>query len=264
MIALAFVHVIADGFEKMDGLCGSFPIASVFVMGGIMIMFITERASLDYLSSREDGDGSCCHSEMHRHSHGCVRHAHRNWNCSSDLHEECSTRVPRPSLAASDTGRMIDSLEQGLLDEAQSPAAAPDLEAVLAHDRHAHVHSHEHSHAHTHAHAHTRGAARAEPFSRKSQQSETGGGAATEAPEAAGACGGSAEGEGEEAGREAGVAQEAAYRHNRGAMMLGMLEVGIIVHSVVIGMDLGASQDGPSTTLGLGLALSFHQLFEGL
>ena len=115
MISLAFVHVIADGFEKMEGLTGSFPIASVFVMGGIMIMFVTERASLDYLSSRQEGDGGCCHSQMHQHSHGCVRHAHRNWSCSSDLHEECTAtvRVQRPSLPSSDAGQtMLDSLEQ--------------------------------------------------------------------------------------------------------------------------------------------------------
>jgi len=54
------------------------------------------------------------------------------------------------------------------------------------------------------------------------------------------------------------------HAHNKGHVMLGMLELGIIVHSVVIGMDLGASEDGPSTTLGLVLALSFHQLFEGI
>ena len=87
MLSLAFVHVISDGFKKMEGLTGDFPIASVFVMGGILLMFVVERASLDYLSSTEDGEGPCCHSDVHRHSHGCVRHAHRNWNCEhADLH----------------------------------------------------------------------------------------------------------------------------------------------------------------------------------
>ena len=57
MLSLAFVHVIADGFHKMEGLAGDFPVASLFVMCGIMLMFITERASLDYLSSKQHGEG---------------------------------------------------------------------------------------------------------------------------------------------------------------------------------------------------------------
>lgn len=42
-----------------------------------------------------------------------------------------------------------------------------------------------------------------------------------------------------------------------------MLEVGIIVHSVVIGISLGASQS-PDTAKALFAALMFHQCFEGL
>ena len=42
-----------------------------------------------------------------------------------------------------------------------------------------------------------------------------------------------------------------------------MLELGIIVHSVIIGISLGASQD-PETIKPLVVALSFHQMFEGM
>ncbi|KAL0914976.1 hypothetical protein M5K25_015371 [Dendrobium thyrsiflorum] len=42
-----------------------------------------------------------------------------------------------------------------------------------------------------------------------------------------------------------------------------VLEVGIVVHSVIIGLSLGASDD-PSTIRPLVVALTFHQFFEGM
>ena len=47
-------------------------------------------------------------------------------------------------------------------------------------------------------------------------------------------------------------------------VMLTMLEMGIIVHSVAIGLDVGASDSGESMSIGYIVALCFHQLFEGL
>eukprot|EP00960_Hanusia_phi_P064912 765957-Hanusia_phi.AAC.1 len=47
-------------------------------------------------------------------------------------------------------------------------------------------------------------------------------------------------------------------------VMLGMLELGIVVHSVIIGMDLGVKTDKASAIVGLVIALCFHQFFEGL
>jgi len=44
---------------------------------------------------------------------------------------------------------------------------------------------------------------------------------------------------------------------------LKVLELGIIVHSVIIGMSLGASES-PSTIRPLVAALTFHQFFEGI
>lgn len=42
-----------------------------------------------------------------------------------------------------------------------------------------------------------------------------------------------------------------------------VLELGIVVHSVIIGISLGASQE-PDTIKPLVVALSFHQMFEGM
>ncbi|XP_020253714.1 zinc transporter 8-like [Asparagus officinalis] len=42
-----------------------------------------------------------------------------------------------------------------------------------------------------------------------------------------------------------------------------VLELGILVHSVIIGISLGASES-PSTIRPLVAALTFHQLFEGM
>lgn len=42
-----------------------------------------------------------------------------------------------------------------------------------------------------------------------------------------------------------------------------VLELGIIVHSVVIGLSMGAS-DNPCTIRPLVAAMCFHQLFEGM
>ena len=44
---------------------------------------------------------------------------------------------------------------------------------------------------------------------------------------------------------------------------LKVLELGIVVHSVIIGMSLGASQSA-SAIKPLVVALSFHQFFEGI
>lgn len=47
------------------------------------------------------------------------------------------------------------------------------------------------------------------------------------------------------------------------AAWVQVLEMGIIVHSVVIGLSMGASQN-PCTIRPLVAALCFHQLFEGM
>lgn len=42
-----------------------------------------------------------------------------------------------------------------------------------------------------------------------------------------------------------------------------VLELGIVIHSVIIGISLGTSQS-PATIKPLLVALSFHQFFEGM
>ncbi|XP_008787315.3 fe(2+) transport protein 1 [Phoenix dactylifera] len=54
---------------------------------------------------------------------------------------------------------------------------------------------------------------------------------------------------------------EVALRRNR--VIVQVLEMGIVVHSVVIGLSMGASQN-PCTIRPLVAALCFHQLFEGM
>ena len=45
--------------------------------------------------------------------------------------------------------------------------------------------------------------------------------------------------------------------------ILKVLELGIVVHSVIIGISLGASES-PKTIKPLVAALTFHQFFEGM
>ncbi|XP_010557015.1 PREDICTED: zinc transporter 5-like [Tarenaya hassleriana] len=60
-----------------------------------------------------------------------------------------------------------------------------------------------------------------------------------------------------------GSAGESMTQLLRNRVIAQVLELGIIVHSVVIGISLGASQD-PDTAKTLFAALMFHQCFEGL
>ncbi|KAF6996322.1 hypothetical protein CFC21_012669 [Triticum aestivum] len=70
-------------------------------------------------------------------------------------------------------------------------------------------------------------------------------------------------------GVSAVVASSAAASDDGGAQLIRqrvisqVLELGIIVHSVIIGMSLGASQS-TSTIRPLVVALTFHQFFEGI
>ncbi|KAL3646189.1 hypothetical protein CASFOL_011369 [Castilleja foliolosa] len=86
-------------------------------------------------------------------------------------------------------------------------------------------------------------------------------------------------GDGDEEGGVVPVHNHAAHSHAHGAVSLEsgsgetellrhriisqVLELGIIVHSVIIGIALGASQN-PKTIRPLIAALTFHQFFEGI
>ncbi|XP_010252544.1 PREDICTED: fe(2+) transport protein 1-like [Nelumbo nucifera] len=57
--------------------------------------------------------------------------------------------------------------------------------------------------------------------------------------------------------------EEATMQLLRNRIIAEVLEMGIIVHSIVIGLSLGASQN-PCTIKPLVAALCFHQMFEGM
>uniref|UniRef100_A0A0E0EJ58 Zinc transporter n=1 Tax=Oryza meridionalis TaxID=40149 RepID=A0A0E0EJ58_9ORYZ len=107
--------------------------------------------------------------------------------------------------------------------------AAGDEEGGAEHAGHVHVHTHAthghaHGHVHSHGHGHSHGSAPA----------------AATSPE------------------DASVAETIRHR-----VVSQVLELGILVHSVIIGVSLGASLR-PSTIRPLVGALSFHQFFEGI
>ncbi|XP_062231643.1 zinc transporter 9-like [Phragmites australis] len=59
------------------------------------------------------------------------------------------------------------------------------------------------------------------------------------------------------------TSEDGAAQLIRHRVISQVLELGIIVHSVIIGMSLGASES-PSTIRPLVVALTFHQFFEGI
>ncbi|EKX46121.1 hypothetical protein GUITHDRAFT_108155 [Guillardia theta CCMP2712] len=197
MLALAFVHIISDAFSVMDGLTGNFPIASVLVMVGVMLMMLVERASLDFGSrcfgSSGDAARVCCHSDVHQHSHGCLRHAHQSNDCHHEDAEE---------IFVIESHALPPHVPHAVADEELGTSVPPSLEALKAADL----------------------------------------------PQVSG-----------DAQGDLADVVDAKPR-----VMLGMLEFGIVVHSVIIGMDLGVRTQKPSAIVGLMIALCFHQFFEGL
>ncbi|OEL38134.1 Zinc transporter 3 [Dichanthelium oligosanthes] len=108
--------------------------------------------------------------------------------------------------------------------DGRGAAAAGDEEGAAAeHAGHVHVHTHA-THGHAHGHAHDHGG----------------------------------HGHGAPAAGASSVAESIRHR-----VISQVLELGILVHSVIIGVSLGASLR-PSTIRPLVGALSFHQFFEGI
>ncbi|WVZ94546.1 hypothetical protein U9M48_040426 [Paspalum notatum var. saurae] len=123
--------------------------------------------------------------------------------------------------------RPVDDRAPGAGDEEGAGAAVDD---GGGHAGHLHVHTHAtHGHAHGHVHDHGHGHGHG-------------------GPAAAGAS-------------PADAASVAVSIRNR--VISQVLELGILVHSVIIGVSLGASLR-PSTIRPLVGALSFHQFFEGI
>ncbi|KAM7250281.1 hypothetical protein ACFE04_022164 [Oxalis oulophora] len=67
----------------------------------------------------------------------------------------------------------------------------------------------------------------------------------------------------DDGGEGSGVSDFGASEIIRQRIVSQVLEIGIVVHSVIIGISLGASQN-PDTIKPLMAALSFHQFFEGM
>ena len=207
ILALAFVHVIADGQERLNGLAGDFPVAQVMVMGGIVIMFLTERASLDYLAASSPP----------------------------------AVPMERRGLAQDAMSSRQQSMEEGLLEDCarQESSQGPGCcsggggcdERGKQSNSHGHTHDDDHDDGHGHGH---RGADTAHGIV--------------------------------EVGALPAICREHSHvhEHHRGHVMLGMLELGIIVHSAVIGVAFGAARYRTNTAVGYIVALSFHQLFEGI
>ncbi|RLN04735.1 zinc transporter 4-like [Panicum miliaceum] len=125
--------------------------------------------------------------------------------------------------------RPVDDAAEGQHQGGGRGAAAGDEEGAAEHAGHLHVHTHAtHGHAHGHAHDHAHGHGH-------------GGPAAGASPDDA-----------------SSVAVSIRHR-----VISQVLELGILVHSVIIGVSLGASLR-PSTIRPLVGALSFHQFFEGI
>nr|CAB3480356.1 unnamed protein product [Digitaria exilis] len=134
---------------------------------------------------------------------------------------------------------MVDSVAAGYyqrshfrkarpVDDPAAAVAGEDEEGAGEHAGHVHVHTHA-THGHAHGHAHDHGG------------HGHGGPAAGASPDDA-----------------SSVAESIRHR-----VISQVLELGILVHSVIIGVSLGASLR-PSTIRPLVGALSFHQFFEGI
>ncbi|XP_052165995.1 zinc transporter 4 [Oryza glaberrima] len=147
------------------------------------------------------------------------------------------------AMAAAMATMMIDSVAAGYYrrshfkkprpvdDPADAARAAGVEEGGAEHAGHVHVHTHAtHGHAHGHVHSHGHGHG----------HSHGSAPAAATSPE------------------DASVAETIRHR-----VVSQVLELGILVHSVIIGVSLGASLR-PSTIRPLVGALSFHQFFEGI
>lgn len=229
LMALAFVHVIADGQERLDGLAGDFPIAQVLVMSGIVIMFLTERASMEYLSA-----SSAAPAPMEHLSNDPVTSLRRQ-SLEEGLLTDCAEQEISRGAECDDGDACCadecggeDRSHQGHLHDYGRSSRAPAVDGREFADG-------KHEHVHDHGHVHCRRATQHAPGMVE------GGGTPVLCTE-----------------------HTHVHAHHKGHVMLGMLELGIIVHSIIIGVAFGASRYRTKTAVGYVVALSFHQLFEGI
>jgi zinc transporter 1/2/3 len=222
LLALAFVHLMQEGFEKLNGLAGDYPIASVLGMSGVLVMFITERVALDCFANSE-------HAHVHSHSLSLSLPERSLHNCCG---QHAQSLPPNRSKALSITPAepRLDSLEEGLLqDNANSSSAIQDEEIERV------------------------DCVGGREVARVGHYISNG----NDTPAAL------LEKEGDEVPEHTRLSQDTRSK-NKGAISLNMLELGIVVHSVVIGVDLGVSTSQASSLMSLVIALCCHQFFEGI
>ncbi|MGB1601249.1 MAG: ZIP family transporter, partial [Promethearchaeia archaeon] len=234
LIALAFMHVIADGFEKMQGLNGNLNVASLLVVSGIMLMYVVERVSLDILVPA-GVSGACCHSHAHQDHRSSSRP--RKGQQVSDYEEELLNDICCTDSGCSSKPGAVPQVSPQEIEVAGDDHNAADgstVDGSCCMSDSEHVHGHEHSHGHGHSHGHAN--AHGHHGHTHLHESRSG----------------------EEMLTETGPGHQSEH------VMLGMLELGIIVHSIALGLDFGASQSESATAISYLVALCFHQLFEGI
>ncbi|KAJ1491068.1 Zinc/iron permease [Baffinella frigidus] len=239
LLSIAFVHIIPEAMQIMAGLC-DYPVAGLFVVAGMLLILLSERISMEILwyqqrNALQTSVVVCCHSQAHEHGHACLRHAHVNKQDDHQSTERCTHSGDHAGCGDHADARP-DSLNISLAGDGapmlESAVGArfkaeEDLEAGETDQLLPHAHAHAHSHSH-------------------------GGGGGVECPPS--------------------HAQQAKHGHlesclaageAREVVTLSMIELSLVIHSFVLGVDLGLNTR-PGAMVGLVFALVFHQLFEGL
>ena len=244
-------------------LYNDFPIAGVFVCAGVYVMFLTERLSLDAMAAAEEAN---CEREAavpagDLEAGGGSKHS-TGGEDGDDGGGEGGTADPHSHehLSALSAARSIVSQHAGHAhDHDRTPSAAGS-------PGHGHGHGHGqappasppalgHGHSHGapdgaagHAHGHAHGAL-VLALDAAAAKARSGSATASSAEESA------------EARAEAAAAQ-------RRVLTARLLEFSIVVHSFIIGLDLGTTvseaQEGLRPLVALVIVLCFHQFFEGV
>jgi zinc transporter 1/2/3 len=227
-------------------LYNEFPIAGVFVVAGVYVMFLTERVSLDAMAAAEEAN---CEREASVPVGDLEAGGGSGRFADGENGGETGTADPRSHehLSALSAARSIVSQHAG---HSHAHGSAADGEA-------AHGHSHaatspaapaEGGHAHAHGHVHAHGAL---VLAMDAAAAKTRAGAATSSSV-----------------EEAEEARAAAAAARRRVMTARLLEFSIVVHSFIIGLDLGTTvseeDEGLRPLVALIIVLFVHQFSEGI
>jgi zinc transporter ZupT len=270
VLSLALVHLVNDSFTQFGTLPQSGPVslyknyqpAGVFVVAGIILMFLTERLSLDAMASQEERD--------------CEKTAAADLEAAAvasadvmlpPLFASSDDQSPPPHshehLSAISAARSIITQHQGHSHHG-SPGTAREL--PVSHQppqQPAPSESHGQSHSHGHGHG-----AEPPPSPTHRRPSKGGHGHA----HAHGALVLSFVEPSALLGEAAQLSKEeqadSAKTRRRRLMTARLLELSIVIHSLVIGLDLGTTTVAPGASarpiVALIIVLCVHQFFEGI